>query len=162
MSAERFQCEVRYTADETRQTAGRLTGVLMPYETRASDRPEIFATGSLRWPSEGILIREQHRRDSPILRAVPFVRDGAVHIDATIPDTQRGRDAATNIREGVYTGLSIEFHARDEGRRGDLREVRLADLVGAGLVDDPSYGAATVQVRQRADSDPSEGAYLWL
>ena len=142
-------CEIRYSEDETRQSPGRLTGTLIVYETRASDRPEIFRRGSLRWPDNGILVREMHQRQEPIVRVIPYLEGDAVKVDTPLPNTTRGRDAVTNIREGVYGGLSVEFYAEQEGRRGNLREIRRAMLGGAGLVDSPSYTGSTVEVRRR-------------
>ena len=93
--------EIRQADDPTRESAGRITGVLMRYEERARDRPEVFARASLSWPAEGIVINEQHNRLAPILRAIPFLDGDEVKIDAPVPNTTRGRDAITNIREGV-------------------------------------------------------------
>ena len=140
-------CEIRFVEDETRQSPGRLTGTLVTYEVKASDRPELFARGALRWPAEGILVNEQHVRDRPILRAIPFMVGDEVRIDAPLPNTTRGRDAAVGVKEGVYGGLSVEFFAEREGRRGGLREIRQGLLVRAGLVDKPSYAASLVEVR---------------
>ena len=120
--------EIRQMEDPTRESPGRLVGTLLTYEERAKDRPEVFARGALTWPEGGILINEQHNRQSPILRAVPFLDGDQVKIDAALPNTTRGRDAAENLRQGVYTGLSVEFSSRAEGRRGPLREIRAAFL----------------------------------
>ena len=54
---------------------------------------------------------------SPILRFTPEVDGDEVRIDAALPDTQRGRDAATMIRNGTFQGLSIEFRAEARGPR---------------------------------------------
>ena len=43
--------ELRFTDDDTRMSPGILSGVIMPYEERAIDRPEMFAQDSLEWPS---------------------------------------------------------------------------------------------------------------
>ena len=142
--------EVRFELDETRASPGLLVGTLLTYEERAGDRPELFASGALAWPENGIVINEQHNRQAPILRAVPFLEGKEVRIRQPFPNTQRGRDAATNLREGVYTGLSAEFAALAEGRRGQLREIRRAVLTGAALVDSPAYKGSTAEVRQRA------------
>lgn len=139
---------IEYRADDSQQSPGRLTGVLLPYETRAGDRPEMFERGALHWPDNGILIREMHDRSRPVLRAVPFLDGNELRIDQPFPDTQRGRDAAVNLREGVYTGLSVEFHAERETRRAGLRVIQRALLTGGGLVDIPSYREATAEVRQ--------------
>ena len=146
-----LRCTIEVRADESRQSAGRLVGTLLTYGERASDRAEVFLPGALKWPAAGVIVNEQHNRQAPILRAVPTLAGNAVQIDAPIPDTQRGRDAATNIRAGVYTGLSVEFHAEDETRSADgTREIRAAVLGGAGLVDSASYTGSRVEVRGAA------------
>ena len=142
--------EIRQLDDPTRESPGRLTGTLLNYEERARDRHEVFARGALTWPEAGILVNWQHDRSKPILRAVPFLDGDAVKIDAQIPNTALGRDTVVNIREGVFGGLSVEFHSRSEGRRGNLREIRSAFLGPAALVDTGSYAGATVEVRAEA------------
>ena len=160
--AEVLTCEIRYSEDETRQSPGRLTGVLLTYETRAGDRPEIFRRGALRWPAAGVLVREMHLRERPIVRVLPFVDGDQVRIDTPLPNTQLGRDSSTNIKEGIYTGLSVEFHAEAEGRRGNLREITRALLGGAGLVDSPSYTGSTVEVRAKRYWQLDREALRWL
>ena len=81
----------------------------MPYGKRASDRPELFETGSLKWPEDGIVLNRQHSRKSPIMRVIPTVEGDEVRIDQRLPDTQAGRDAAAEIRQGLFRGLSVEF-----------------------------------------------------
>ena len=142
--------EVRQLDDPTRESPGRLAGTLLVYEERARDRPEVFVRGALTWPKEGILVNWQHSRDRPILRAIPFIDGDAVKIDAPIPNTVLGRDSVVNIREGVFSGMSIEFHSKSEGRRGNLREIRQAHLGAAALVDAGSYAGAKVEVRAEA------------
>ena len=150
MTVTELRCAIELRADESRLTPGRIVGTLMQYETRASDRAEIFAAGALSWPADGIVLNEQHNRQAPIMRVSPEARDGKVIIDAPLPDTQRGRDAATMIRNGTFKGLSVEFRAIDEGIRAGIREIRKAALSAAALVDSPSYGASRVEVRQQA------------
>ena len=144
--------EIRQAEDPSRDSPGRLVGTLLRYEERARDRREVFARGALAWPADGILINEQHNRQAPILRAIPYLDGDEVKIDAPVPNTTRGRDAVTNIREGVWTGLSVEFHSRSEGRRGNLREIRSAFLGAAALVDSGSYAGAKVEVRAEAEA----------
>ena len=152
--------EVRFAEDESRQSPGRLTGILVIYETRADDRPELFTAGSLHWPSSGIVINQQHDRARPIVRALPFESNGNVMIDVALPNTTAGRDAAENVREGVLTGLSVEFRSEKEGRRGPLREIRQALLGAAALVDTSSYKGSVVEVRSKLKSRPE--LFLWL
>ena len=156
---EQIHCEIRFKEDETRQSPGRLTGTLLPYETRASDRPELFKTGALEWPENGILFREMHQRNRPVVRAIPYVDGNEVKIDTPLPDTTIGRDTAVNFREGILTGLSVEFKSLAEGVRGGMREIRRALLLGGGLVDDPSYADSLAEVRSRAQHQRPNGGY---
>ncbi|MCY4396342.1 MAG: HK97 family phage prohead protease [Rhodospirillaceae bacterium] len=150
MTVLELRCAIEFRADESRQSPGRIVGTLMEYETRAGDRPEMFAAGSLSWPEGGIILNEQHNRQAPLMRFRPEARDGKVVIDAALPDTQRGRDAATMVRNGTFRGLSVEFRAQDETMRGGVRLIRKAALAAAALVDDPAYPASAVEVRTRA------------
>lgn len=50
----------------------------------ASDRPEVFAAGALRWPDNGVMLRMQHDRAQPIARVMPEVRGDEVWIDARV------------------------------------------------------------------------------
>ena len=144
--------EIRQLEDPTRESPGRLVGTLLRYEERARDRNEVFARGALTWPEAGIVVNWQHDRQRPILRAIPFEEDGEVKIDAPIPNSTLGRDTVVNIRSGVFTGLSVEFHSRAEGRRGNLREIRSAILGAAALVDTGSYAGSKVEVRGQSRS----------
>ena len=149
MNAETSRARYDFKNDPSRTSPGRLTGTLLTYGTRASDRAETFAHGSLFWPDNGVVVNRAHDRKSPIVRVVPFVDGNEVKIDTPLPDTQMGRDAAVDVREGLLTGLSIEFYPREEGRRAGMREIRQAYIPRAGLVDDPSYTGSTVEVRHK-------------
>ena len=146
-----WTCEVRFEADESRQSPGRLAGVLLTYGERASDRAEVFDAGALRFPDGGLWINEQHNRAAPILRALPTLDGQALKIDAAFPDTARARDAVTGLKSDppLYTGLSIEFHAERETRRGGLRHIQSAYAPRAALVDVPSYSGSVVEVREQ-------------
>ena len=131
------------------QSPGRLVGTLLTYGERASDRAEVFERGSLSWPSNGIVLRRQHNRNVPILRVIPEVRGNQVVVDSPLPDTQSGRDAATEIRTGLFGGLSVEFRATAQRFVGGVRHITAGLLSGAGLVDTPSYTGSRVEVRAR-------------
>lgn len=152
MTEIRCRVELRQDTDD-RRGPGRLSGRLLRYGERAADRPELFEAGALRWPDEGIVLRRQHARAQPIMRVVPELREGGreVWIDALIPDTAAGRDAAVEVRNGTLKGLSVEFVAKRERRQSGIRRIQLADLAGAGLVDDPSYQSSTVEARNKRE-----------
>ena len=80
-----------------------------------------------------------------------------------LPNTTAGRDAATNVREGILTGLSVEFEKRGlvQAMVGGVREIRSATLAAAGLVDMGSYSGSTVEVRQ-SGLHVNRRVYRWL
>lgn len=147
MGEDEIRCSIELRQDDG--SPGRITGTLLQYGERAADRPEMFETGALRWPDNGIVLRRQHNRGQPIMRVQPETRGSAVVIDAPLPDTQAGRDAAREIRDGLFRGLSVEFRATGQMFVGGVRRIRAALLNGAGLVDDPSYAGSRVEVRNR-------------
>ena len=154
---EEIRCAVEFREDDTRQSPGRLFGTLLTYGEAAKNRRETFERGALEWPAEGIVIRRQHVRAAPIMRAVPELRGDAVVVDQALPDTQAGRDAAREIRDGLFTGLSVEFRAIAQDYRGGMRRIMRAKLSGAGLVDSPEYAGSSVEVRAQR-----ERRRLWL
>ena len=155
-----IRCAVEFREDETRKGPGRLTGTLIRYgDTSGEHGTEVFRRGSLSWPDNGVVLREQHNRMAPIVRFVPEVRGDDVLVDVQLPDTGRGRDAATMVRNGTMTGLSVEFEALSDTQRGAMREIITGRLMGAGLVDDPSYAESTVNVRAKR---PAGRRRIWL
>ena len=147
--ADELRCSVELREDVSRTSPGRLVGTLLTYGERAADRPELFEAGSLAWPSNGIVVRRQHQRGEPIMRVIPELRGAQVVLDQPLPDTQAGRDAASEIRGGLFGGLSVEFRATRQHYAGGVRHIAGALLTGAGLVDSPSYPGSTVEVRHR-------------
>ena len=147
---DEIRCSIEVRADESRLGPGRLVGVVMKYGQKAADRPELFEPGSLSWPEgEGVLLNRQHSRKSPIMKIIPTVVGDEVRIDQRLPDTSAGRDAAVEIREGMFKGLSVEFVALRESVAGGIRRISSAMLRGVALVDLPSYSAAAVEVRAK-------------
>ncbi len=141
---------VEWREDSSRTTPGMLIGTIMTYGERAADRPERFEAGALYWPDAGVVLREQHNRQAPIARFTPTVEGLEVRAKIPLPDTQRGRDAGTMVRNGTLTGMSAEFVAEQEHRAAGIRVITRAALVGVGLVDTPSYSTSKVAVRHRA------------
>ena len=160
--AEEIRMEIEVRADENRLSPGRLVGVLMAYGTKARDRAEIFEPGSLSWPESGIVINRQHQRTSPVMRATPVVDGNTVKIDARLPDTSAGRDAAAEIRSGLFRGLSVEFRAVRQTIVGGVRRITSAVLSGAAIVDSPSYAGSAVEVRGKISGTRPTEATLWL
>ena len=72
-------------------------------------------------------------------------------IDAALPDSIAGRDAAEEIRAGLLTGLSVEVPEPVTSHyAGRIRHVTSAAMRSAGLVDDPAFtGSRDVVLAQR-------------
>ena len=153
-----IRCAVELRDDADRTGPGRLSGVLMRYGDKGQHGREVFNRGALSWPEGGVVLNMQHDRAQPIVRFAPVADGDEVRVDVDLPDTQRGRDAATMVRDGTLRGLSVEFRSQREGMRGGIREISGAVLVRAGLVDDPSYGGSTVEVR----ADEEAPRRVWL
>ena len=147
---DEIRCAIECRADETRQSPGRLVGRILRYGERALDRPEVFEAGALTWPADGVVLNRQHERGAPIMRVVPELRGAELVIDQPLPDTQAGRDAATEIRAGLMRGLSVSFAAQRQAFAGGVRRIQSAALTAVGLVDKASYDAP-VEVRQRRE-----------
>ena len=148
---EQLDCEIRFEADSTRESPGRLVGTLVTYETRANDRPELFKSGALYFPEDGkIIINEMHDRKRPLLKATPTLVGSELRIDEPFLNTAHGRDTALLVKEGVYRGLSVEMYVEKASRSRDgTREIRLAYCPRAAIVDVPAYKDSVVEVRQR-------------
>ena len=146
---DEVRCSIELRADDTRSGPGRLTGTLITEGEQANDRRELFMPGALTWPAEGIVLRRQHARDKPITMIQPRREGNKIVVDETLPDTTAGRDAAAEIRAGMFKGLSVEFVSQRERFAGGLRKIGGALLKGAGLVDTPSYSSAVVSVRNK-------------
>ena len=148
-----IRCRIELREDDTLASPGRLTGTLLTYGERASDRPELFERGSIDLDAikanGGIVINRQHTRGAPIMRVIPELRGDALVIDAQLPESSAGRDAAVEIRSGLMRGLSVEFKALRARMVNGVRRIAAATLVAGGLVDDPSYSGSTVEVRDK-------------
>ena len=159
---DEIRCEIELKESENRSGPGRLVGTLMSYGQQASDRAEVFEIGSLEWPKAGIVVNRQHLRSAPVARLVPTIEGDKVMIDAPLPDTTAGRDAAAEIRSGLMRGLSIEFRSVRQTFVNGVRRISAAVLSGAAIVDSPSYAGSSVEVRAKGSGTRPTEATLWL
>ena len=147
---DEIRCSVELRNDASRQGPGRLVGRILRYNTRATDRPEVFEPGALTWPADGVVLNRQHERGAPIMRVIPALVGDELRIDQALPDTTAGRDAATEIRSGLLRGLSVSFQAGRQSFTGGVRRIATATMTAVGLVDEPSYNSP-VEVRSRRE-----------
>ena len=154
-----IRCAVELRAEDG--SPGRLFGVLLNYGERAGGgRSEVFEPGALSWPAGGIVLKRQHERSAPIMRLVPELRGDQVVVDAPLPDSVAGRDAAAEIRSGLMTGLSVEFNAQRQRYVAGVRHVLAAALSGAGLVHNPEYHGFGRR-GPRADASAEVRTVIW-
>ena len=144
-------------AFEVREEGNELHGVILQEGRAASGgRVEVFAPGSVQWPSTGIGILTDHRVD-PEIRAFPH-RDSVGRINI------RAR-ATSAIREAIAAGkkwMSVEFRTIEERvTKGGIREILRAYVVNAALVANPEYDTTAAELR---GSDPRtpRAETLWL
>ena len=172
MDYERLMVPLEYRADDSNDSPGVLTATLMTYGQRGRIRPELFEMDALHWGDDGIVIRELHPpKDAqgrpiittpPIMRAMPFLENRELKISAPLPNTTKGRDIA-EVMKGplpLYGGMSIEFAAEKEHRRGGLRVISQGFLDGAALVFRGEYADSVVEVRAELERRPE--MFLWL
>lgn len=149
MKTYKFEVPIECRADESREGPGRITGVLLELGRVAADRQEVFTPGSAMFPSTGITLYRGHRGEA-VMSFDPVIDGSEIRIDARLPDTQLGRQVATEVRSGERSALSVEFVSLDEARVQGVRELRSALIQGAALVPLGSYGQARAEVRHRA------------
>ena len=135
-----FEVEVR-DSDSGPQLHGTM---LQEGRAASGGRAEVFAPGSVSWPSEGVGILTDHLVD-PETWAHPVRQpDGRLTI--------RTRATAA-IRKAVEAGrryMSVEFVPLEERRtKGGVREVLRAFVTAAALVDSPEYDTTAAEVRSR-------------
>lgn len=142
-----FEVEIRQAAE-----GGELHGVMLTEGRAASGgRAELFAPGSVQWPSEGVEIAPGHELATES-RAHPVrQRDGRLTLRT------RATDA---LRQAVESGrkyMSVEFHALKERRtQAGVREILTALVVRAALVKTPEYDTTAAEVRTK------QGRRVWL
>ena len=143
--------EIRCAAIELRaaqDSPGRIVGTLIEMGRVAGDRREVFAVGSIRWPSEGVRLLAEHR-GREVMTFQPALDGAALRVDAALPDSAIGREVAAEVRSGRKGALSIEFYATQEAQVQGVREVRGALMDAAAVVAAGAYDQARVEVRQR-------------
>ncbi len=155
--------DVTLAEDVTRESPGHLTGVLVTYGEVARDRNDVYDMESLTWEDGGIVLNEMHERKQAIKRFEPYLDGAALRIDMPLPSTQRGRDAATMLRDKTYTGLSIEVERSSiiATYRAGVRHISRGKLMAAALVDKAAFVGSVVDVHAKRERNQL-GALAWL
>ena len=138
---------------ELRAEGRRLEGIVLQYEETSPSHREKFLPGAFDLsggPTRWLDYRHDRTRvlahtegGGLILRDSPE----ALLLEAELPALPLSERALGEIASGSLQGLSIEFHATQESRDGEIRIVEKADLAGIGLVASPSYPNSRVETR---------------
>jgi HK97 family phage prohead protease len=152
-------------------TDGRtLEGVLVPYgrsaevDDGAGPYTEVWAPGSVQ-PADDVLVYLGHTGGAHPQRGplVGRMSTGEHTADGyrgvlRIADTADGRDALALIREGVTTGLSVEFTELENSTSADGRTVTRvrASVDAVAIVPRPAYATARVDHMRAAPDLPTE------
>ena len=142
---ESFSVELRETDDDS---PGTLAGVILPVGRVASDRKEIFVPGSATFPSTGVRLLLEHE-GRVVMTFEPEVVSDGYRIEAALPRTPEGEEAAELVRSGKRSNLSVEFQTLEEERVSEVREVRRALVSAAALVGSGAYAQARAELRSR-------------
>ena len=115
------------------------------------------------WPERGIVLNESHDRKQLIKRFTPYLDGSELRVNFPLPPTQRGRDAATMVKDGTYSGLSMEV-ARDSivaTYRAGVRHISRGTLMAAALVDESAFLGSVVDVHAKREVNHL-GVLRWL
>ena len=143
-----FEVEIR----QADRREPEIHGVILTEGRAASGgRAEVFAPGSVTWPSTGIGISAGHKGPTET-RAQPIrQRNGELTIRAR---------ATAALRAAVEAGsrfMSVEFVAMEERTTaGGVREVLGAMVTRAALVASPEYDVTAAEIRNK------QGRRWWL
>ena len=136
------------------RVAGRtLAGTVLRYGDISPDHRERFLPGAF-GDAPRASLNIQHDPRMVILEAGQFVLSDsatALEIRAELPPSSA---ALALVKRGALNGFSVEFNARRESRMGGVRVIERADLVGVGLVDQPSYPRSMAEVRRAEHRGP--------
>ena len=84
-----------------------------------------------------------------IMTFEPVAVEDGYHIEAKLPHTAEGVEAAALVKSGERSSLSIEFRALESKTVSQVREVRSALIEAAALVPSGAYEQARAELRGR-------------
>ena len=126
-----------------------LCGLILPVGRIAADRKEVFTPGSATFPSGGVRLLLEHQ-GRVVTTFEPVVGTDGYYIEAVLPTSPEGVEAAELVRSGKRSALSVEFRALEAETVSQVREVRAALIEAAALVPAGAYEQARAELRGRA------------
>ena len=139
---------VELRASETDDSPGTISGQFLPIGRIASDRREVFTPGSVLFPSDGVKLLISHGGEV-IMMFEPIVVEDGYNVEAVLPSSPSGIQAAELVRTGTRSALSVEFRCLEAEIVSQVREVRSALVEAAALVPSGAYEQARAELRGR-------------
>ena len=136
-------------ASETDDSPGTVVGQFLPIGRIASDRREVFTPGAAMFPSDGVKLLISHGGEV-IMMFEPIVVEDGYNVEAVLPSSPSGIQAAELVRTGKRSALSVEFRCLEAEIVSQVREVRSALVEAVALVPSPAYEQARAELRGRA------------
>ena len=139
---------------ELRAEGRRLVGTVLHFADVSPTHRERFLPGAFTF-ARSVPLNLEH----DALKAIAWQPDGglslrqdrdALTMVAELPPIPAADRALAMVRDGMASGLSVEFRSEAERREAGLRVVEKALLTGIGLVRRPSYTASQVEARARS------------
>ena len=140
-----FPVEFRETDDDS---PGVVSGLILPVGRIAADRKEGLTPGSATFPEGGVRLLLEHE-GREVMAFAPIVVEDGYRIEAVLPSSPEGIEAAELVRSGKRSSLSVEFQTLEEERVSEVREVRRALVSAAALVPSGAYEQARAELRGR-------------
>ena len=140
---------VELRASEDGDSPGTIAGQFLPIGRIASDRREVFIPGACVFPGGGVRLLLEHQ-GREVMTFEPVATSDGYHIEAVLPNSPEGVEAAELVKSGKRSALSVEFRALEAEIVSQVREVRSALIEAAALVSAPAYEQARAELRGRA------------
>ena len=146
--SEEIIASVELRESSTDDSPGTLAGLILPVGRVAADRKEIFVPGAATFPEGGVRLLLEHE-GREIMEFAPIVVEDGYRIEAVLPNSPEGIEAAELVKSGKRSSLSVEFQTLEEERVSEVREVRRALISAAALVAAGAYAQARAELRSR-------------
>ena len=116
---------VELRASEADDSPGTISGLILPIGRIAADRKEVFTPDSATFPAGGVRLLLEHQ-GREVMVFEPVATSDGYHIEAALPPTPEGVEAAELVKSGKRSALSVEFRALEAETVSQVREVRSA------------------------------------
>lgn len=158
-----YKLEKLRATDADGDTPARISGLAVPFNAESEDLGgfrEVFKPGAFKGSLGGDIFADiEHDRTQRLARSSKGTlrfqskRDG-LHTEMDVPDTQVGRDALEDVRNGNLDGMSIAFSNPEETWKGKgdniVREINSADLKAVTLTSFPAYRQTAGTLAERS------------